>query len=218
MLKAEVVMQDNGRSRYFYFLVALLGILWAFVLTVQKVGHLRALPEKERRREQARTKMCSEVFSALALLTFLSLYFRAGYELDVSNQLARWRYLGRATEEMSRLMPEDRCGQMKAQGDCKRAWASVHGLQQLIGSGKEADAIKLLEFARPQLLEVSRIAPPKDREVFQDVLGNLEDAVMDERELQILLQALQLFAITFAISAVSRKLALAWLDHEEKSR
>lgn len=216
LLLLEGRMLANGRSRYFYLFIAVLGVVWVLLLTIQKVRKLRAAEGEQRTRMQARTKLLAEVFAAMAIVSFLGLYFRAGYELDVSNYRARWGYLNQAAVELSQVLPEDQCPRFPVSDSCKRVWSSVRGLQGAIGTAKEADVYKLMDSASAALDEVSLRSTSAKQEAFRIIRGNLGDAVIDERELSVVLQVLQLFAIAFAVSAISRKLALAWIDYQEK--
>lgn len=215
LLKLEWLTFDNGRSRYFFLFIAALGVAWVLLLTIEKVRRLRALPDTKRQAAKSRTKLHSEALAAMAIISFLGLFFRAGFDHDIANYQARFGYLNQAAHELSQILPEDQCAEYPDPDACKWAWSSLHGLQRAIGSAKESDVYQLMESENRALDEVSRRSALQDQETLRMVRGNLDDAVIDERRLSILFEALQLFAITFAVSAVSRKLALAWIDHQE---
>ncbi|WP_201312653.1 hypothetical protein [Dyella sp. EPa41] len=215
LLGLEWLTFDNGRSRYFFLFIAALSVAWGLLLTVEKVRRLNALPDTKRPAARARTRFRSEALAAMAIISFLGLFFRAGFDHDIANYPARLGYLNQAANELSRILPEDQCAKRPDSGTCNRVWSSLHGLQRAIGSAKESDVYQLMESANRALDETLQRSVSLDQETIRVVQGNLNDAVIDERRLSILFEALQLFAITFAVSAISRKLALAWIDHRE---
>ncbi|MFZ6721965.1 hypothetical protein [Undibacterium sp. Ji49W] len=167
-----------------------------------------------------RQKLWAEFFSAIAIIAFIGMYFRFGYEDDKNNVAVRFENLQKVRLITSKVMPPSYCiSKYYRQTTClviQNALTKAGDGLLYRSESDVQDNIQTALFNMDMLNKAGENFSDQDWDSLKQAEKLLSDIRMDESWINFNFSQLQFLLMLFAAFSVSRKLSIAAFDATSK--
>ncbi|SDE36201.1 hypothetical protein SAMN05428966_10896 [Massilia sp. PDC64] len=216
-LYVEWMALHSAYMRYFYLSTAVIMIAGTVLLSWLKLRELRALNGDALKRKMRTEKWVAELSAAVAVIAFAGVFFREGYQFDKNNWQARFNEIAIASRTLQENLPRNFCvSKPNLVFSCADVVEKLNASVQAIPpDGSEKDFGERLDRVKSMVSTLIASSSGKQRAALLSVQDNIDAAKMNSEALDFMLRTLALLLFLGAISAVSRKVAIAWRERDE---